>query len=54
MESAGAGVVPCASEVDDQGEQSLFVPLKRPLFRSLWIAGVASNTGTWVQNVGAA
>src|SRR5262245_46430424 len=29
-------------------------PLRRQLFRSLWIAGLASNVGTWVQNVGAA
>ena len=29
-------------------------PLRRPVFRALWIAGLASNLGTWVQNVGAA
>jgi MFS family permease len=29
-------------------------PLWEPLFRSLWIAAVASNIGTWMQNVGAA
>jgi MFS family permease len=29
-------------------------PLGRPLFRALWIAGLASNVGTWMQNVGAA
>ena len=29
-------------------------PLRRPLFRALWIAAVASNIGTWMQNVGAA
>jgi MFS family permease len=54
VEEAGADDVPPAAEVFDQAEQSLFVPLRRPLFRKLWIAGVASNTGTWVQNVGAA
>jgi MFS family permease len=29
-------------------------PLVQPLFRALWIAAVASNIGTWMQNVGAA
>lgn len=29
-------------------------PLRRPVFRALWIAGLASNVGTWMQNVGAA
>lgn len=27
-------------------------PLRQPLFRALWIAAVASNIGTWMQNVG--
>ena len=27
-------------------------PLRQPLFRALWIASVASNIGTWMQNVG--
>jgi MFS family permease len=31
-----------------------FAPLRRPVFRALWIAGLASNLGTWMQNVGAA
>ena len=31
-----------------------WAPLRRPLFRALWLAGLASNLGTWVQNVGAA
>ena len=29
-------------------------PLRRPVFRALWIASLASNLGTWAQNVGAA
>ena len=29
-------------------------PLRHPLFRDLWIAAVASNIGTWMQNLGAA
>jgi predicted MFS family arabinose efflux permease len=28
--------------------------LRQPLFRALWIASVASNIGTWMQNIGAA
>ena len=32
---------------------SAFGPLREPLFRALWIAAVASYTGTWMQNVGA-
>jgi MFS family permease len=32
---------------------SSWAPLRRPLFRSLWLAAVASNVGTWMQNVGA-
>src|SRR6184192_151458 len=31
-----------------------YAPLRRPVFRWLWIASVASNIGTWMQNVGAA
>ncbi len=30
-----------------------WAPLTHPLFRALWIASVASNIGTWMQNVGA-
>jgi MFS family permease len=33
---------------------SAWSPLRLPLFRSLWIATVASNLGTWLQGVGAA
>ena len=33
---------------------SAWSPLWEPLFRSLWLASVASNIGTWMQNVGAA
>ncbi len=28
-------------------------PLKRPLFRALWIATIVSNVGTWMHEVGA-
>jgi MFS family permease len=32
---------------------STWSPLRRPVFRSLWIASVVSNTGTWMQDLGA-
>lgn len=34
-------------------EASPWAPLKTPLYRSLWIASLASNIGTWMQDVGA-
>ncbi|HEX6203662.1 MAG TPA: MFS transporter, partial [Thermoanaerobaculia bacterium] len=34
--------------------RSAWSPLALPLFRSLWLATLASNLGTWLQNVGAA
>src|SRR5438067_6469718 len=33
---------------------SMWSPLRRPVFRSVWTASVVSNTGTWMQSVGAA
>src|SRR5215210_548937 len=33
---------------------SMWSPLRRPLFRSVWIAWVVSSTGTWMQIAGAA
>ena len=35
-------------------QPSAWSPLRQPLFRALWIAAVASNIGTLMQNVGAA
>lgn len=32
---------------------SAWAPLRRPLFRALWIATVVSNIGTWMHEVGA-
>ncbi len=32
--------------------KSAWGPLLQPLFRSLWLASVVSNIGTWMQNVG--
>ncbi len=39
---------------DAPTQASTWTPLREPLFRSIWIAAVASNIGTWMQNVGAA
>lgn len=36
------------------GKQTAWGPLRQHLFRSLWIAAVVSNVGTWVQDVGEA
>src|SRR5438876_9840568 len=33
---------------------SIWSPLQRAVFRSVWIALVASNIGTWMQSVGGA
>ena len=40
--------------IDTPTPASAWSPLREPLFRSIWIASVASNIGTWMQNVGAA
>src|SRR6476660_9294572 len=32
---------------------SMWSPLRTPAFRSVWIAWIVSNTGTWMQNAGA-
>src|SRR5580698_11511261 len=39
---------PPASERD-----SMWTPLSQSLFRAIWLASLASNVGTWMQNVGA-
>ncbi len=35
-------------------DASILAPLREPVFRELWLAGVVSNVGTWMQNVGGA
>src|SRR4051794_24364054 len=42
-----------ARETPGPGARSPYAPLRREVFRWLWIASLASNLGTWVQNVGA-
>lgn len=39
---------------DENQPASSLAPLEQPLFRALWIAALASNIGTWMQEVGAA
>ena len=35
-------------------DSGAWAPLRRPVFRSLWIAALVSNIGTWMQSMGAA
>jgi Transmembrane secretion effector len=44
-------VQPDASKVERE-TVSPWSPLAQPIFRALWIATVASNIGTWMQDVG--
>ncbi len=39
---------------DESTTVSAWEPLRKPLFRAMWLAAVVSNVGTWMQNVGAA
>jgi MFS family permease len=38
---------------DHSPAASAWSPLRQPVFRSLWIAAVASNLGTWMHDIGA-
>src|ERR1041384_8258664 len=42
-----------AHAVERATASAAWSPLSNPLFRSLWLAAVASNIGTWMHNVGA-
>ena len=35
-------------------QPSAWAPLRRPIFRALWIASVVSNLGAWMEDVGEA
>jgi MFS family permease len=50
---ADQGMVPIGAKVRRKDSGNAWAPLAEPVFRSLWIAAVASYTGTWMQNVGA-
>ncbi len=43
-----------ASETAGPRIESAWTPLRRPLFRALWLASVGSQIGTWIHDVGAA
>src|SRR6478672_3390632 len=43
---------PTAASALAQESASPWSPLAEPIFRALWIATVASNIGTWMQDVG--
>jgi MFS family permease len=42
------------TESPAESAPSLWTPLRRRVFRALWIASVFSNLGTWIQGIGAA
>jgi MFS family permease len=46
-----ASTIPLASKLDDS--EHPWAPLRRELFRWLWLASLVSHIGTWMQNVGA-
>ncbi|MBL7260278.1 MFS transporter [Actinoplanes sp. LDG1-01] len=41
------------AEVEPATPPSGWAPLRRPVFRALWLAQFVANTGTWMQTVGA-
>lgn len=43
-----------AEKTENAPQASAWSPLRRPMFRFFWTAGVVSNIGTWMQTVGAA
>ena len=45
--------VPSQAPALPKTEQSAWSPLRNALFRSLWIATIVSNIGTWMHDVGA-
>src|SRR4051795_7800386 len=52
--SPDAPARPSAPAGSPETGASTWSPLRRPVFRSVWSASVASNIGTWMQSVGAA
>ena len=49
-----ADAVPLTPPPVGTTRQSAWVPLRRPVFRALWLATVASNVGTWMHDTAAA
>src|SRR5437867_5931082 len=52
--SRTARITPNAESKPGAVAVSAWSPLQQPVFRALWIATIAGNIGTWMQNVGAA
>src|SRR3989442_11740045 len=48
-----ASGAPVTERAEGHPAASPWAPLRQPLFRALWIASLASNVGTWMQDVGA-
>jgi hypothetical protein len=50
------GTAPAGQSPGDRSEASFpaWTPLRLRLFRGLWLASVASNVGTWMQDTAAA
>lgn len=42
------------ADASEKPKSSAWSPLREPTFRTLWIAALASNIGTWMHDVGAA
>ncbi|MCA1703513.1 MAG: MFS transporter, partial [Actinobacteria bacterium] len=45
---------PPSQDADERHPTTALGALREPLFRSLWIAALASNIGLWMTNVAAA
>jgi MFS family permease len=54
LSAASSGTLASSSCGTRASSSGTLAPLQRPVFRALWIASVASNIGTWMQEVGAA
>ena len=53
MQTSSASTKSPRPSTPDAPAHGPWTPLRQPAFRALWIATVASNIGTWMQDVGA-
>jgi MFS family permease len=44
--------IPAIAAPTPASGHSAWAPLREPMFRALWIASIASYTGSWMQNIG--
>jgi MFS family permease len=51
-QTQAASDAPAAGTAASHPDESAWTPLRQPMFRALWIASLASNVGTWMQDVG--